>query len=182
MKTSRITDRPIIAILKQAAGSSPVPQRISTTLEAWKVRKKLAATTLAVFEALPSGKKFPTVATMWRRQRQQVIPFFADPPAVRTSIRTTNAVENLPRRLRHIVQNCGHFPSDEAATKLRPLALRIFGKYWKMQQRTCWRTTSVPTCAANAPQTRCTKNPAPHAQNSLHVRWLAFYNQRSLHR
>ncbi|MDT1818532.1 IS256 family transposase, partial [Acinetobacter baumannii] len=72
----------------------------------------------------PWGTKFPTVAAMWRRQWQQVIPFFAYPPEVRTIIYTTNAIESLHMRLRKIVKNRGHFPSDDAATKLLFLALR----------------------------------------------------------
>ena len=41
-------------------------------------------------------------------------------------------------RLRKIVKNRGHFPSDEAATKLLFLALRNLSKEWNMPQRT-WK-------------------------------------------
>ncbi len=127
--------------------------RNSTTLASWKDRKELAAAlkpiyhaanadaaaaALDEFEAGPWGKQFPTVAAMWRRQWQQVIPFFAYPPEVRTIIYTTNAIESLHMRLRKIVKNRGHFPSDEAATKLLFLALRNIEKDWKMPQRT-WK-------------------------------------------
>jgi transposase-like protein len=47
-----------------------------------------------------------------------VIPFFAYPPAVRKIIYTTNAIESMHMQLRKIVKNRGHFPSDEAASKL----------------------------------------------------------------
>ena len=50
----------------------------------------------------------------------------------------TNAIESLHMRLRKIVKNRGHFPSDEAATKLLFLALRNIEKDWKMPQRT-WK-------------------------------------------
>jgi len=127
--------------------------RNSTTLAAWKDRKELAAAlkpiyhaanadlaeaALDAFAAGPWGTRFPTVAAMWRRQWQQVIPFFAYPPEVRTIIYTTNAIESLHMRLRKIVKNRGHFPSDEAATKLLFLALRNIEKDWKMPQRT-WK-------------------------------------------
>jgi len=127
--------------------------RNSTTLAAWKDRKELAAALKPVYQAAnadlaaaaleefaagPWGKKFPTVAAMWRRQWQQVIPFFAYPPEVRTIIYTTNAIESLHMRLRKIVKNRGHFPSDEAASKLLFLALRNIEKDWKMPQRT-WK-------------------------------------------
>ncbi len=44
-------------------------------------------------------------------------------------------------RLRKIVKNRGHFPSDEAATKLLFLALRNITKDWKMPPRT-WKEAS----------------------------------------
>lgn len=53
-----------------------------------------------------------------------MIPFFAFPPDVRRVIYTTNAIESLHMQLRKIIKTRGHFPSDEAATKLLWLALR----------------------------------------------------------
>ncbi len=127
--------------------------RNSLTLASWKERKPLAealkpiyqaltaeaaADALAAFEAGPWGLKFPTVAAMWRRQWEQVIPFFAYPGEVRKIIYTTNAIESMHMQLRKIVKNRGHFPSDEAASKLLFLALRNIEKDWKMPQRT-WK-------------------------------------------
>lgn len=127
--------------------------RNSTTLAAWKDRKDLAAALKPIYQAVnaeaaaqaleafatgPWGIRFPTVTAMWRRQWEQVIPFFAYPPEVRKIIYTTNAIESLHMRLRKIVKNRGHFPSDEAATKLLFLALRNIAKDWKMPQRT-WK-------------------------------------------
>ena len=53
-----------------------------------------------------------------------MIPFFAFPPEVRRIIYTTNAIESLHMQLRKIIKTRGHFPTDEAATKLLYLALR----------------------------------------------------------
>jgi transposase-like protein len=52
-----------------------------------------------------------------------VIPFFAFAPAVRRVLYTTSAIESVHARLRKIIKTRGHFPSDEAATKLIWLAL-----------------------------------------------------------
>ena len=54
---------------------------------------------------------------------QNVIPFFSFPPDVRRVI-YTNIIESLHMQLRKIIKTRGHFPSDEAATKLLWLALR----------------------------------------------------------
>lgn len=111
----------------------------------WKERKALAAAIkpiytaasaevaeaeLGRFEAGPWGQKFPTVAASWRRAWTNVIPFFAFPPAVRRVIYTTNAIESVNARLRKIIKTRGHFPSDEAASKLIWLALRNITTDW----------------------------------------------------
>ena len=127
--------------------------RNSMNYVGWKDRKALAAdlkpiyqaanaaaaeAALLAFEHSPWGKKCPPIAQAWRRQWTQVIPFFAYPPEVRRIIYTTNAIESLHMQLRKIVKNRGHFPSDEAATKLLYLALRNITKDWSMPNRT-WK-------------------------------------------
>ncbi|MEX6584940.1 transposase, partial [Ralstonia solanacearum] len=52
------------------------------------------------------------------------------PPAVRKVIYTTNAIENINAQLRKIIKTRGHFPTDEAATKLIWLALRNITAGW----------------------------------------------------
>jgi len=45
-------------------------------------------------------------------------------------IYTTNAIESINARLRKIIKTRGHFPSDEAASKLIWLALRNITADW----------------------------------------------------
>jgi putative transposase len=90
---------------------------------------------LDAFEAGPWGRKYAAIAPLWRRQWEQVIPFFAFPPEVRRIIYTTNAIESLNSTLRTAVRSRGHFPSDEAAIKLLYLVLRRTEKNWKNAQR-----------------------------------------------
>jgi len=90
-----------------------------------------AEAALDTFEASSWGQKFPTVVASWRRAWDRVIPFFAFPPAVRRLIYTTNAIESLHACLRKIIKTRGHFPSDEAATKLIWLALRNITADWR---------------------------------------------------
>jgi putative transposase len=119
--------------------------RNSLDYASWKERKALAAAirpiytassaeaALAELEAFtqgPWGQKFPTVATAWRRAWDRVIPFFAFPPAIRRVIYTTNAIESINARLRKIIKTRGHFPSDDAASKLIWLALRNITADW----------------------------------------------------
>ncbi|WP_157609161.1 IS256 family transposase [Variovorax sp. Root411] len=119
--------------------------RNSLDYASWKDRKLLAAAIkpiytapsaeaaqaeLEAFEQGPWGRKFPTVVAAWRRAWDRVIPFFAFPPAVRRVIYTTNAIESINARLRKIIKSRGHFPSDDAATKLIWLALRNITADW----------------------------------------------------
>jgi putative transposase len=90
-----------------------------------------AAVELEAFETGAWGQKFPTVVASWRRAWTQVIPFFAFPPDVRRVIYTTNAIESVNARLRKILKTRGHFPNDDAATKLIWLALRNITANWK---------------------------------------------------
>ena len=81
------------------------------------------------------GKKYPAIALAWRWDWNRVIPFFALPEAVRKIIDTTNSIEALNAKLRRAVSIQGHFPTDEAATKLIWLVLRDATAEWKMAPR-----------------------------------------------
>jgi len=85
---------------------------------------------LEAFAASPDGTRYPTIAPIWRRQWDLVTPAFAYPPAIRRILTTTNAIESLHMQLRKIIKTRGHFPTDEAATKLLYLALRNIKKRW----------------------------------------------------
>jgi putative transposase len=90
-----------------------------------------AAKRLEEFANSEWGKKLPAILQSWRRVWEQVIPFFAYPLEIRKIIYTTNAIESLHMQLRKVLKNRGHFPNDEAATKLIYLALRNITKKWK---------------------------------------------------
>jgi putative transposase len=90
----------------------------------------LAADALAAFESGAWGQRFPTIVAAWRRAWTRVIPFFAFPPEIRRVIYTTNALESVHSQLRKIIKTRGHFPNDEAATKLIWLALRNITAEW----------------------------------------------------
>jgi putative transposase len=90
---------------------------------------------LAAFEAGAWGKKYPAIGQSWRRAWSEVVPFFAFHPDVRRLIYTTNAIEALNSKLRRAVRARGHFPTDQAATKLLFLVLNRSEKEWTMPAR-----------------------------------------------
>ena len=59
-----------------------------------------------------------------------MIPF-AFAPDLRKILYTTNAIESLNAQVRKAVRVRGHFPSEEAATKLIWLVLRNVQARWK---------------------------------------------------
>jgi putative transposase len=85
---------------------------------------EVAAKRLEEFGNNEWGKKLPAIVQSWRRVWDQVTPFFVYPADIRKIIYTTNAIESLHVQLRKILKSRGHFPSDEAATKLIYLAIR----------------------------------------------------------
>src|SRR5215471_7025064 len=95
------------------------------------VSAEAASIALDDFERSPWGQKFPTVVASWRRAWTHVMPFFAFPPEVRRLLYTTNALESVHAQLRKIIKTRGHFPTDEAATKLIWLALRNITAKWE---------------------------------------------------
>ena len=120
--------------------------RQSLAFASWKERKALAGQLRAIYRAPTEpaavaaldafavssvGTKYPAIAALWRRHWPHVAPVFAYPPEIRRLLYTTNAIESLHMQLRKIVKTRGHFPTDEAATKLLYLALRNIKAKWQ---------------------------------------------------
>lgn len=89
-----------------------------------------AADALDAFET-DWGTRYPAIVSLWRHSWERFVPFLAFDPAIRKIIYTTNAIESLNASVRKAVRNKGHFPTDQAATKLIWLALRYIVDGWK---------------------------------------------------
>jgi len=124
--------------------------RHSMEFASWKDRKAVAQALRTIYRAAdakagqdaleafaqgPWGARYPAIAQSWRRNWDLVVPFFAFPEGVRRIIYTTNAIEALNSKLRRAVRARGHFPSDEAATKLLYLVLNHAAEDWKRPPR-----------------------------------------------
>jgi putative transposase len=142
----------ITAVFPQATVQTCIVHLLRHSLDfvSWKDRKPVAAAlkdiyravdakageaALGAFEESPWGQKYPAIAQSWRRAWTEVIPFYAFPGEVRRILYTTNAIEALNSKLRRAVRARGHFPSDEAATKLLFLVLNRSEKEWIMPPR-----------------------------------------------
>ena len=85
-----------------------------------------------MFEA---GCKISSHRSKLASQLKSRHPFFAFPEAVQRIIYTTNAIEALNSKLRRAVRARGHFPNDDAATKLLYLCLNRAAGEWKRPPR-----------------------------------------------
>jgi transposase-like protein len=77
------------------------------------------------------GQKYPMIAQAWRIHWEHVIPFMALPADLRRIVYTTNAIEGLNRHVRKAIKTRGHFPDEQAATKLIYLSLMRAEIKWK---------------------------------------------------
>jgi putative transposase len=142
----------ITAVFPQATVQTCIVHLLRHSLDfvSYKDRKPVAAALKDIYRAVDSaaaeaaltafeedvwGRKYPAIGQSWRRAWGEVIPFYAFPGDVRRILYTTNAIEALNSKLRRAVRARGHFPSDEAATKLLFLVLNRSEKEWIMPPR-----------------------------------------------
>ena len=118
--------------------------RNSLNYVSWKERKAVAADLKPIYGAATSDDawqrleafaekwdgRYPSISQIWRRNWDQVSPFFAYPVEIRKVIYTTNAVESLNMSLRKVIKTRGSFPNEEAALKLLYLGLERAAKKW----------------------------------------------------
>ena len=142
----------ITAVFPQATVQTCIVHLLRHSLDfvSWKDRKPVAAALKDIYRAVDAaagdaalsafeesfwGQKYPAIGQSWRRAWSEVVPFYAFPGDVRRILYTTNAIEALNSKLRRAVRARGHFPSDEAATKLLFLVLNRSEKEWIMPPR-----------------------------------------------
>ncbi|QUT05578.1 IS256 family transposase [Sphingobium phenoxybenzoativorans] len=142
----------ITAVFPEAVVQTCIVHLLRNSMDfvSWKDRKPLATALKGIYRAVDAkaaeealtafedsewGRRYPAIGQSWRRAWSEVIPFFAFPDEVRRIVYTTNAIEALNAQLRRAVRARGHFPNDEAATKLLYLILNRSEKEWKMPPR-----------------------------------------------
>jgi len=119
----------------------------------WKDRKQLCADLKTIYKAATAelaetaleefaqkwDEKYSTISIMWRRNWENVIPFFDYPADIRKAIYTTNAIESINRSIRKVIKTKGAFPTDASIMKIFYLALENISKKWTMPIR-CWKS------------------------------------------
>src|SRR3954453_3266197 len=88
------------------------------------------------------GQRYPATVRAWRASWEHVIPFLALPDELRKAVYTTNTIEGLHRQIRKAIKTRGHFPDEQAATKLIYLAIIRADTKWRRHH-----TWSAPRAA-----------------------------------
>jgi putative transposase len=118
--------------------------RNSMRYVAYQDRKRIAADLKPVYRAVNAdaaehaleafdeqwGEKYPMIAASWRDRWEYIIPFLTLPADLRRAVYTTNSIENLNRQIRKAIKTRGHFPDEQAATKLIYLAIQRAERKW----------------------------------------------------
>jgi putative transposase len=77
------------------------------------------------------GARYPMIGEAWRRSWQHIIPFLSLPEDLRRIVYTTNTIEAMHRQIRKAIKTRGHFPDEQAATKLIYLAIERAETKWR---------------------------------------------------
>jgi putative transposase len=88
------------------------------------------------------GARYPMIADAWRGRWEHIVPFLALPEDLRRIVYTTNTIEAMHRHIRKAIKTRGHFPDEQAATKLIYLAIE--------RAETKWRSARAWTSARRA--------------------------------
>jgi transposase-like protein len=88
------------------------------------------------------GRRYPACAQAWRAAWEHVTPFLSLPEELRRAVYTTNTIEGLNRQIRKAIKTRGHFPDEQAATKLIYLAIIKADAKWQRN-----RTWTAPRAA-----------------------------------
>jgi putative transposase len=139
------------AVFPRAWVQSCIVHQIRSSLRyvTYTDRKKIAADLRTIYSALDAedaerqlaafddkwGARYPMIADSWRSRWQYLTPFLALPADLRRVVYTTNSIENLNRQIRKAIKTRGHFPDEQAATKLIYLAILRAETAWKRPYR-----------------------------------------------
>ena len=137
----------IAAVFPEAWVQTCIVHQIRSSMRyvAYKDRKRVAAELRPVYAAANAdaawdalqafdeawGERYPMIAESWRARWEHITPFLALPADLRRSVYTTNSIENLNRQIRKTIKTRGHFPDEQAATKLIYLAIQRAETKWR---------------------------------------------------
>ena len=114
----------------------------------WKDRKAITVDLKSIYKATCEKegfaaledfelkwKKYPHVASSWKRNWSELSTFFKFPDEIRRIIYTTNPIESLNRSIKKVTKNKAVFPNEQAVNKVVYLAVQEASKKWTSRLR-----------------------------------------------
>jgi len=89
----------------------------------------------ALKEMMDRWPQYQAYLKSWETRWADIAPFFSYPQAVRKTVYTTNAIENLNRQFRKVTKTTQIFPHDDALLKLLWLAQADITQNWVLGTR-----------------------------------------------
>jgi putative transposase len=137
----------IEAVFPQAWVQTCIVHQIRNSMRyvAYRDRRQVARDLKPIYRAVNEGaalealeafdrvwsERYPMIADSWRARWEYITPFMALPADLRRAVYTTNSIENLNRQIRKSIKTRGHFPDEQAATKLIYLAIQRAETKWR---------------------------------------------------
>ena len=137
----------IEAVFPQAWVQTCIVHQIRNSMRyvTWRDRKRIIVDLKPIYQAVNAeaadhalqafdqtwSDKYPMIAQSWRDRWEYIIPFLSLPADLRRAVYTTNSIENLNRQIRKSIKTRGHFPDEQAATKLIYLAILRAERKWQ---------------------------------------------------
>ena len=148
----------IDAVFPQAWVQTCIVHQIRSSMRyvSYSDRRKVAAALKPIYRAANAdaalielerfdeawGERYPMITQAWRARWEHITPFLALTQDLRRIVYTTNTIEAMHRHIRKAIKTRGHFPDEQAATKLIYLAIE--------RAETKWRSARAWTAARRA--------------------------------
>jgi putative transposase len=110
------------------------------------------------------GERYPATVNAWRGSCEHVVPFLALPDELRRAVYTTNTIEGLHRQIRKAIKTRGHFPDEQAATKLIYLAIQRADAKWSRHRSWTAPRAALKSTSETDSQADHHMSPRPHTQ------------------
>ena len=75
--------------------------------------------------------QYPYIARSWRKNWEELKPYFKYPPEIRRLVYTTNPIESVNRAFRKVIKTKAVFPNEDSLIKILFLVVEKLSKKWE---------------------------------------------------
>ena len=127
----RRAPHPGVAAIRQLP--RPQARRLGTAADLQRRQRRRRRSQSSSASTASGAPRYPATVRAWQEAWEHMIPFLSLPEELRRAVYTTNTIEGLHRQIRKAIKTRGHFPDQQAATKLIYLAIIKADAKWQTQ-------------------------------------------------